>query len=427
MFLKSKKGVSMMVSYVLLVVIAIALSVAVSSYLARFLPSERTECPPDINLFIEEGSCSFTDQQLSVTISNRGLFNISAMFVRFSETGREVRQQVNKGQEILPFPIAPNSPSLNFLYDLTDIITVQDGVDYILEVQPGIVNRRIITPCEKAIITQIIQCSAGGGGGGGCTPTEDPETSCGDGNDNDCDGNIDCADPDCASDANCQTCQEKTCEDYGNPECGIFDNGCDGTIDCGGCGDGEYCDSSDECRTFLSCADDYGNDEGDWYNNNTDYWPQGVYKESTCTVVYKKNNNDRTENYDDWCTDARNLTQYHCVDKTDDYGKNYKTCEKLDDTFYDTDYFDCFNYNGPHCIIDEEPIMCYEEGDNCDYNPPPACDYDSCEGMYGGACFCWPTDENGNPDPSGEICIPPFEGDTPNDGAGAACTKGCQG
>ncbi len=34
-------------------------------------------------------------------------------------------------------------------------------------------------------------------GGGGCTPTENPETSCNDGIDNDCDGLIDAADPDC--------------------------------------------------------------------------------------------------------------------------------------------------------------------------------------------------------------------------------------
>jgi len=36
-----------------------------------------------------------------------------------------------------------------------------------------------------------------GGGGGGCTPTQNPETSCSDGVDNDCDGFTDSADTDC--------------------------------------------------------------------------------------------------------------------------------------------------------------------------------------------------------------------------------------
>jgi hypothetical protein len=37
-----------------------------------------------------------------------------------------------------------------------------------------------------------------------CTPTEDPETTCDDGADNDCDGNTDCADADCGAEPVCQ-------------------------------------------------------------------------------------------------------------------------------------------------------------------------------------------------------------------------------
>lgn len=40
-------------------------------------------------------------------------------------------------------------------------------------------------------------------GGGGCTVTENPETSCSDGIDNDCDGATDCADSDCSGDPAC--------------------------------------------------------------------------------------------------------------------------------------------------------------------------------------------------------------------------------
>lgn len=60
--------------------------------------------------------------------------------------------------------------------------------------------------------------------GGSCTVTENPETSCSDGLDNDCDGLFDSGDPDCAP----------TCTPTENPEASCSDgqdNDCDGLID----------------------------------------------------------------------------------------------------------------------------------------------------------------------------------------------------
>ena len=55
-----------------------------------------------------------------------------------------------------------------------------------------------------------------------CTVTEDPEATCNDGSDNDCDGLIDCADDNCSADPTCQT----TCNN---------DSVCDPSEDCLGC------------------------------------------------------------------------------------------------------------------------------------------------------------------------------------------------
>ncbi|MGB5175725.1 MAG: hypothetical protein WBQ30_13390, partial [Thermoanaerobaculia bacterium] len=73
--------------------------------------------------------------------------------------------------------------------------------------------------------------------GGGCDITEDPEATCDDGLDNDCDGDFDCFDADCDTNPACE-CQ---------PVDEICDNGtdddCDGLVDC----DDPDCDLDPAC------------------------------------------------------------------------------------------------------------------------------------------------------------------------------------
>ena len=61
-----------------------------------------------------------------------------------------------------------------------------------------------------------------------CVPDENPEVSCTDGVDNDCNGTIDCADANCSGDPACQT----TCDNDGVCEAGEDCLGC--AIDCAG-------------------------------------------------------------------------------------------------------------------------------------------------------------------------------------------------
>ncbi|MEZ4273056.1 MAG: hypothetical protein R3C68_16975 [Myxococcota bacterium] len=71
-----------------------------------------------------------------------------------------------------------------------------------------------------------------------CSSTEAFETSCGDGEDNDCDGLIDCDDTDCGECGTCSSTEafETSCGDG-------EDNDCDGLIDC------DDTDCSDACNT----------------------------------------------------------------------------------------------------------------------------------------------------------------------------------
>lgn len=113
-----------------------------------------------------------------------------------------------------------------------------------------------------------------------CGAPPSTETSCTDGSDEDCDGNLDCADSDCSGDPACAFCGDATC-DAGEDSCSCagdcgappstetsctdgFDEDCDGNTDCDDsdcsadpacattCGNGT-CDSGEDCTTCADC------------------------------------------------------------------------------------------------------------------------------------------------------------------------------
>ncbi len=96
-----------------------------------------------------------------------------------------------------------------------------------------------------------------------CTPTATREQSCSDGNDDDCDGLVDCQDTDCAAQpcgdactaggtcvgAACTGGSPKSCDD-GNPctdDACALPGGCTHTNNAAACDDGLFCDGADTC------------------------------------------------------------------------------------------------------------------------------------------------------------------------------------
>ena len=79
-----------------------------------------------------------------------------------------------------------------------------------------------------------------------CVPDETPEASCDDGIDNDCDGNFDCFDPDCAGAPACQCMPEPEVCTNGT------DDDCDGLVDC----DDSDCDAAPECQPPVTPDND---------------------------------------------------------------------------------------------------------------------------------------------------------------------------
>ncbi len=79
MIRKKKKGLSVMIGYILLITFGIIMSIIVYSYLKTYVPKDLLKCDEGSSLFIKEVNCSGTS--LNITLKNNGKFNIAGYFI----------------------------------------------------------------------------------------------------------------------------------------------------------------------------------------------------------------------------------------------------------------------------------------------------------------------------------------------------------
>ena len=159
---EDKKGVSLMVGYVLLIVIAMALAVAVFAYLKLYLPPEEPKCQVDVSISIEELNCS--SERIDISLMNRGLFNIDGAFIRIGNVSRIVKTTLSE-PDVHRFIGDPSGDSIlnpgeswSVTYDPNDFdsygaIGVQE-----LEVEPFVFIGAKTALCEKAVVSRRVNC-----------------------------------------------------------------------------------------------------------------------------------------------------------------------------------------------------------------------------------------------------------------------------
>ncbi len=155
LLLRDKKGVSEIVGYVLLIVIAIAISITVYAFLREQVPEDATACRDDVHLAIEDISCK--DHTLNITLGNRGLFDVQGVYIKSGAQGSvykiilncltENTCVLNPGSEIAP------GDTWNVRFTNETLINDQE-----IEIQPlTLVDGKGVL-CDKAIVKQIINC-----------------------------------------------------------------------------------------------------------------------------------------------------------------------------------------------------------------------------------------------------------------------------
>ncbi|MBS3088244.1 hypothetical protein J4402_00535 [Candidatus Pacearchaeota archaeon] len=163
----NKKAVSEIISYSILIVIAVGISILVYSALKLYLPSERQTCPEEVSMIIQSATCK--NSYLILELKNQGLFNISALYIRMADSARTTRTQINKGDEILLPQIPPGGTKRweggvrTVKNEEEDVSIVTKDADYTVEIQPALISKQKIILCERAVITETINCKVGDG------------------------------------------------------------------------------------------------------------------------------------------------------------------------------------------------------------------------------------------------------------------------
>ena len=177
--LENKKGVSEMVSYVMLIIIAVSLSILVFSYLKFYTPKDKLECPSDVSLTIQNYVCqagtSTNKSNLTITLLNKGLFTVDAAYIRIGPENRRVKTLINDPNDYtLPLQTAYDNFYLFWLnesnskiqglppgksYERTYHPNITSAGSYGIEIEPAILGKGDLSLCPDATITQSIACS----------------------------------------------------------------------------------------------------------------------------------------------------------------------------------------------------------------------------------------------------------------------------
>ena len=98
--IKSKKGVSIMIGYVLLISFAIVMGIVVYNWMKSYVPSDSLQCPDGTGIFIK--SYSYNETNLNVTLKNSGRFDLAGFFIHATN---------NSEQEVATLDISKNLTS----------------------------------------------------------------------------------------------------------------------------------------------------------------------------------------------------------------------------------------------------------------------------------------------------------------------------
>ncbi|MCX6750828.1 MAG: hypothetical protein NTZ83_05200 [Candidatus Pacearchaeota archaeon] len=172
---KSKKGVSVIVGYVLLITFSVFLGAIVYKFLVTLPPREGLNCPDTTSLLIESYNYDCDSKILTLNIVNNGKFNVGGYFIYGADSpnltvGNTELSQLNMADDSKLTPLGvkfgsftaknslkPNDEETDY-YNLTSI-NRQIFLVQIVPIRWQTQNRKMnLVSCQDAIVRKGVEC-----------------------------------------------------------------------------------------------------------------------------------------------------------------------------------------------------------------------------------------------------------------------------
>lgn len=162
----SKKGLSVIIGYVLLITFAVIIGTIVYAWMNSYILTDKTECPDEVSLVVRSYTEDCTKQELELEFQNKGLFNISAFKIRGStDASKEVAtigfqpiQDKNTDYYIFQKPLSPDGELQN--RTINYYAKVENNINLaFVEITPYVFENGKSYICANAKIKQKLECS----------------------------------------------------------------------------------------------------------------------------------------------------------------------------------------------------------------------------------------------------------------------------
>ncbi|MBU2104531.1 MAG: DUF4215 domain-containing protein [Nanoarchaeota archaeon] len=263
--INSKKGISVMIGYILLISIVIGMSVIVYQWIKTYVPRDATDCPDGTSIQIKEISCttnSTGNYKLNITLKNNGRFNLAGYFIYATTSSEQelatsdLSSKIESGGNLLEDKILFIG-DINAMQPNTEVLAIfnLENDIYSVEIAPFRYqeenNKMMFVNCGKAKTKESVNCSEEIP----CIP-DCMGKQCGD---DGCGGNCP---PGCDTGFFCDAvrqCISESCTPSPGVclglECGLVTNGTCGSVSCGTCTSGFTCNLTRQCEPIPVCGD----------------------------------------------------------------------------------------------------------------------------------------------------------------------------